>query len=156
MEDLTRKLGELLNDPAALEQIKGLTGLLGQQTEEPQKSAEPAAMPDPQLLGTVMKIAPLLQSVNREDDSTRLLRAVQPVRLQSSSATVSGRAEERMCPFPYLEIRSAGAPMSKQAAGISIRRISSVVKLKVSGQTEGIRNTSISFSSTISGRSSFR
>ena len=45
-------------------------------------------MPDPQLLGTVMKIAPLLQSVNREDDSTRLLRALQPFLHQERSRRV--------------------------------------------------------------------
>ena len=83
MEDLSQKLRELLNDPSAMEQIKGLTGLLGAKTEEetpaqPTPQPPAAAMPDPKMLGSVMKLMPLLGSVNREDDSTRLLRALKP------------------------------------------------------------------------------
>lgn len=90
MEDLSQKISELLSDPSTLEKIKGLTGLLGQ--SDLSENATPNAMPDPkpapcqpkndfinpELLGTVMKVAPLLQSINQEDDSTRLLKALKP------------------------------------------------------------------------------
>ena len=35
-------------------------------------------MPDPDMLGMVMKLAPLLGSMNEENDSTRLLYALKP------------------------------------------------------------------------------
>lgn len=85
MEDLSRKITELLNDPASLEQIKGLTGLLGQsdfsaQTNKPKPSEFPPKNDfiNPEMLGTVMKLAPMLQSMNTEDDSARLLKALKP------------------------------------------------------------------------------
>ena len=93
MEDLSRKISELLSDPETMEQIKGLTGLLGQSppdapgnTHIPEQKDSPSvprrdaagSMPDPNMLGAVMKLAPLLQSMNSEDDSTRLLRALKP------------------------------------------------------------------------------
>ena len=38
MEDLSRKISELLSDPHALEQIRGLTGLLGQTPDKPEQA----------------------------------------------------------------------------------------------------------------------
>lgn len=79
MDDLSRKLQELLNDPSAMEQIRELTGLFGTKQEEAPAPPQPSAsMPDPKLLGKFMQLAPLLGSINREDDSTRLLRALKP------------------------------------------------------------------------------
>ena len=79
MEDLSRRLGEILNDPSALEQIKELTGLIGMGNTEQKSDAKPVgapqpagAMPDPSMLNMVMKLAPLMQSANSDDDSTRL------------------------------------------------------------------------------------
>ncbi len=89
MEDLSRKIGELLGDPQMMEQIKGLAGML--QSSSPPHDVPPSAasvstaaappesdMPDANLLGMVMKIAPLLRSFRDEDDSTRLLRSLKP------------------------------------------------------------------------------
>lgn len=82
MEDISRKISELLSDPEALEQIKGLTGMLGQNNtvqSQPESKEQPNInMPDASMLGTVMKLAPLMQSVGQEDDSTRLLKALKP------------------------------------------------------------------------------
>lgn len=88
MEDLSRKISELLSDPQALEQIRGLTGLLGRSSEKQEQpehndapKTEPdsfSGMPDPNMIGMVMKLAPLLQSAKQEDDSTRLLMALKP------------------------------------------------------------------------------
>ena len=83
MEDLSRKINELLGDPQMMEQIKGLAGLLGQSQEQPKPEPQNNISPlgsavDPNMLGTLMKIAPLLQSAGGEDDSTRLLKALKP------------------------------------------------------------------------------
>ena len=81
MEDLSRKINELLGDPQMMEQIKGLAGLLGQSHEQPKPEPQNNISPlgsavDPNMLGTMMKIAPLIQSAGGEDDSTKLLRAL--------------------------------------------------------------------------------
>lgn len=91
MDDLASKLGELLNNPGSLEQIKNLAGLLGgaasnSQPPAPQpeqKESTPGApgIPgvDGEMLQTIMKIAPMLSTFRQEDDSTRLLRALRPM-----------------------------------------------------------------------------
>lgn len=61
-------------DPSAL---AGLLGSLGGGAAAPMAPAAPAASPE--LIQTVTKLAPLLSQVNREDDSTRLLRALRPL-----------------------------------------------------------------------------
>lgn len=87
MEDLSQKISALLSDPSTMEQIKNLTGLLGQSNTDNSNPVEKTVpisnMPkndfmNTEMLGTVMKVAPLLQSINKEDDSTRLLRALKP------------------------------------------------------------------------------
>ncbi len=81
MEDMSRKISELLNDPQMMEQIKGLAGILGQSQKPPEPEPPNTLlqnMPDPNMIGTVMKLAPFLQSAGGEDDSTRLLKALKP------------------------------------------------------------------------------
>lgn len=90
MEDLQKKISDLLSDPSSMEQIKALSGMLGManHTEEKPKKENTAAlaglgsvipnMGNPEMLGTVMKLAPLLGSMNQENESTRLLMALKP------------------------------------------------------------------------------
>lgn len=52
-----------------------MLGSLGKASPPP----EPAGGATPELLQTVTRLAPLLSQVNREDDSTRLLRALRPL-----------------------------------------------------------------------------
>ena len=90
MEDISKKIGELLSDPSAMQQIRELAGTFGagksgdegtrQQTMH-DRAPEPVsqtASPDPNMIGMMMKLAPLLSSANRDDDSTRLLQALRP------------------------------------------------------------------------------
>lgn len=93
MDDLASKLGELLNNPGSLEQLKGLAGLLGgsasgsqpappppqpqQQPPQPEQLESPSPV-DGDMMQTIMKMAPLLATFRQEDDSTRLLRALRP------------------------------------------------------------------------------
>lgn len=98
MEDLSSKLNDLLKNPESMEKIKNLAAMFGGEGafEAPAPSAAPRhepqrepqqqetestpAMPsiDPEILRSVMKIAPTLSRVRQEDDSTRLLRALRP------------------------------------------------------------------------------
>lgn len=91
-DNITEKISQFLNDPQSMEQLKNLTSLLGNNSAEPPKPSAPPTAPttpnplgalgnmdvSPELLNTVMKIAPILSSVNKEDDSTTLLNALRP------------------------------------------------------------------------------
>lgn len=106
MEDISRKISELLSDPQTLEQIKGLAGMFGQNSEShaeqpsanyqpppapaPEVKTEQSFMPDANMLGMMMKIAPLLKNMDREDDSTRLLRALRPFLHEERSRRLDG------------------------------------------------------------------
>lgn len=87
MDDITGKIGQLLSDPQAMEQIMSLTSLLSPNSEEapthqpseptkPSKSMLPSMSDD--MMKTVMKILPLLSDIKQDDDTTRLLNALRP------------------------------------------------------------------------------
>lgn len=80
MNDLTSQLTQILSNPEMMEQIKGLSGLLGQSAPEPPQEQKflqnnPLGGDGMQL---AMKLLPILTSIKQEDDTTRLLRAVKP------------------------------------------------------------------------------
>lgn len=113
MDDLSGKIAQLLSDPKTMEQIKGLSQMLGgtnnpeppnnsnSQKQEVKKesnnsnnnifnnnssnsNANPLAAltgssVSPELLQSVMKIAPLLSSINKEDETTRFIYALKPM-----------------------------------------------------------------------------
>lgn len=87
MDDLAAKLSELLSNPATLEKLKGLTGLLGGAAAEPAADSPPPEPPssssplgiDSEALQMITKVAPLLSGFRQEDDSTRLLHALRPM-----------------------------------------------------------------------------
>lgn len=90
MDDLASKLGELLNNPGTLDQIKNLAGLLGGASAGSQPASPPLLPPQPEhtespspvdgeMMQTIMRMAPLLSSLRQEDDSTRLLHALRPM-----------------------------------------------------------------------------
>lgn len=90
MDDLSSKISELLSDPQALEQIKGLGEMLGiNNTSKASVHKEESSKSDnvlsslsgslsPQMLSMMTKVAPLLSDMNKEDDTTRLLFALRP------------------------------------------------------------------------------
>lgn len=83
MDDITGKISQLLSDPQAMEQIMSLTNLLAPGSEEPQKQQKESvasvlpSLPD-DTMKTVMKIMPLLSNIRKDDDTTRLLKALRP------------------------------------------------------------------------------
>ena len=96
MDDLTGKISELLQNPAIASLLSQFGAPQGETPEAQPESAPPAPPPsvpqasaqgiplsglglDGDMLQTVMKLAPLLSSLNQEDDSTRLLRALRPL-----------------------------------------------------------------------------
>lgn len=89
MDDLSSKINEILSDPQALQQIKGLGEMLGiadtsQSVQQKSKnngdnmlSAFTGGL-SPDMLSLLSKVAPLMSNLNKEDDTTRLLLALRP------------------------------------------------------------------------------
>ncbi len=109
MSDINSQIAQLLSNPQIMEQIKGISGMIGQQSGSgtqqqtvPQNNSPPAPQQNnnfqaPQstqqnvdasalsALGLsgdsvqmAMKLAPMLNQIRSEDDTTRLLRALKP------------------------------------------------------------------------------
>ena len=87
MDDLQSKISQILSDPQALSELKGLGEQLGlnntsfqQQQEKPKEnnSLFPVSGFSPDMLSMFSKIAPLMSDVSKEDDTQRLLNALRP------------------------------------------------------------------------------
>ncbi len=82
MDDISGKLADILNNPAMLDQIKGFVNNMGKEEttkKEPPPPKQSGMQLSPDMMNTVMKIMPLLSSMNKEDDTTRLLYALRPL-----------------------------------------------------------------------------
>jgi len=82
VDELSEKLNKVLSDPQSMNMISSLLGSLkndggNQQEESGHKNDEGGGLPDGSL-ELMMKMAPLLSSLNNEDDGTRLLAALRP------------------------------------------------------------------------------
>lgn len=96
MDDLAGKLMELLSNKENMENIKSLSSLISANIENSDekseaKTAEKSITPPKSqteesqsdiipidAIQTVMKLMPVLSSINKEDDNTRLLTALRP------------------------------------------------------------------------------
>lgn len=90
MEDLNNKISEILNDPTAMEKLKGLAGMFsgGQANAKPPpvENNSFSNITDSltggnqsEMLSTAMKLMPLMNKCNRDDDTTRLLYSLRPL-----------------------------------------------------------------------------
>lgn len=88
MEDLASKLTEILNDPNVMKQIKDFIGSSpGKDSNHdnqkkcdntPNSNDELGGL-SPDMINTIMKLAPILSSVNEDDKYTSFLRALKPL-----------------------------------------------------------------------------
>ena len=85
MSDLQDKLNQILQNPEAMKQVQSLgaqLGLTGEQKQPPKpKPPENNLMSmigGDDTIGTIAKFAPLLNSLNNSDDTTRLLDSLRP------------------------------------------------------------------------------
>lgn len=97
MDDMSSRLSEILSDPASMEKLKNLAAMFGGSKQEDSPPPQPVSQPsqpsqqrapsrsapqmpnmDPQLMNTMMKLAPALSMMKQEDGSTQLLRALRP------------------------------------------------------------------------------
>ena len=95
MSDLTAKLMELLSDRENMEKIQSLSSLINgsmegsddNSTSSQEQKCEKPSEQTPQegdglpldAIQTAMRLAPLLSSINKEDENTRLLCALRPL-----------------------------------------------------------------------------
>lgn len=132
MDDMTSRLSEILNDPASMEKIKSLASLFGsssqqggtgqspappqQQQQRPQQysqqnqpaqqqnmqSAAPSI--DPELMRSMMKLAPAFSRMRQDDSSTQLLHALRPFLGESRRGKLDEalRILQLMRMLPYL------------------------------------------------------
>ena len=147
MDDLTQQLQKVLSDPQTMGQLQGLLSSLGGQEEKPapapsggpdlsallgalgggQASPPPAESPstalaglNPQALSLMARLGPLLSQANREDDATRLLRALledpSPPAVSGAEALVRQAARNRAL---LARIVAADRALNQKVAGRS-------------------------------------
>lgn len=99
MDDLSQKIGEILSDPSMMEQIKSFGSMLGMDQQKPQQaqvqqSIQPQTNPlmnmSPDMMNMIMRFAPLMSSMNEENDSTRLLNALRPFLSEKRRSRIDG------------------------------------------------------------------
>ena len=88
MDDIASKLHDILNNPESMEKLKNMANMLGVsaspaagQTSEHSGSQEPSpaqSCADIDAIKMAAKFAPIMSSFKKEDNSTRLLRALRP------------------------------------------------------------------------------
>ena len=80
MSELEDKINQILSDPEALKQVQSLGEQLGlsQSPPEPPKLPPSSVPVSDDMLGTITRLAPLMQSFKSDDDTTRLLNALKP------------------------------------------------------------------------------
>ena len=84
MSDIENKISEILSNPESMSEIMNIAKSLGfntDNTEFPIKESNEVKNQDIQgdVLSAAAKIVPLLSEAKKEDDSTRLLKALKPL-----------------------------------------------------------------------------
>ncbi len=78
MSDIQDKLNQILSNPEALKQVQSLGEQLGLSKKEPPKPALPKNIFNDDMLKTITRLAPVMNSVKSDDDTTRLLNSLRP------------------------------------------------------------------------------
>lgn len=83
MSEIQDKINQILSNPEALRQVQSLGEQLGLANANPEppkpkpKPVQPEILDD-DILRTVTRLAPVMNSVKRDDDTTRLLNSLRP------------------------------------------------------------------------------
>ncbi len=87
MDNMSDAISKLLEDPETVKQIMSLKDLLMSDNEQNSSAPPVLTKPEPKLqlpsvpndtLQTVMKFMPLISDMQKDDDTTRLLKALRP------------------------------------------------------------------------------
>lgn len=90
MEDIASKLTEILKDPNIMNQLRSFVGSSpeGDTSNSKNKGDKPNSTSElgrlsPDMMDTVMKLAPILSSMNNDDKYTGFLRSLRPLLSES-------------------------------------------------------------------------
>lgn len=80
MSEIQDKINQILSNPEALKQVQSLGEQLGLSKPEPVKPAQKPTLDflNDDMLKTITRLAPVMQSVKGDDDTTHLLNALRP------------------------------------------------------------------------------
>lgn len=79
MSEIEDKINQILNNPEALKQVQSLGEQLGLSKPEPPKpKAVPTDFVNDDMLKTITRLAPVMNSVKGDDETTRLLNSLRP------------------------------------------------------------------------------
>ena len=87
MSEIEDKINQILSNPEALKQVQSLGKQLGLSGVEPPPPPKPSTVPSglsnsnaisDDMLSTITRIAPIMQQMKNEDDTTRLLNSLRP------------------------------------------------------------------------------
>lgn len=88
MEDITSKITEILNNPDIMDRIKDLANGIKPQEKKEELEEKNSEIPEnqelsPDILSAVMKIAPLLSSIENDDKYANFLKSLRPLLSES-------------------------------------------------------------------------
>ena len=94
MDNIQEKIAQIMSDPEAMSQVQSLGKMLGMGNQNsPAENKPSAGIPDmsfnnsrssgemgipTEMMSKMMKLMPVFQQLNQEDDVTRLLQALKP------------------------------------------------------------------------------
>ncbi len=78
MSEIQDKINQILSNPEALKQVQSLGEQLGLAKPEPPKQKPMPDFINDDMLNTITRLAPVMQSVKGDDDTTHLLNALRP------------------------------------------------------------------------------
>lgn len=81
MSEIQDKINQILSNPEALRQVQSLgekLGLANANPEPPKPKPVQSEILGDDILRTVTRLAPVMNSVKRDDDTTRLLNSLRP------------------------------------------------------------------------------
>ena len=79
MSDIQDKINRILSNPEALRQVQSLGEQLGLSKPEPPKPKPPSQSPmNDDMLKTITRLAPVMNSVKSDDETTMLLDSLRP------------------------------------------------------------------------------
>lgn len=78
MSEIQDKINQILSNPEALKQVQSLGEQLGLAKPEPPKPKPKLDFINDDMLNTITRLAPVMQSVKGDDDTTHLLNALRP------------------------------------------------------------------------------
>jgi len=85
MEDISKKISEILNDPEAMSRLQNLAGMFDNGSDN---TAQSSAAPQPdedqgfdgaEMLSAAMKFMPLLKRLREDDEASAFLKALRPL-----------------------------------------------------------------------------